>query len=300
MPSGVHSVAMRQTFRPAYRLLTILAVLSITVGCTCSEPTKKAGSEVAKLKQLCPLDLFEKDLELTFSLSLFEELDEISALDAQISATQAENRIEDVAAFNKKVQQYNTTSARLNTKLESFKAWNKDGKPLRFFNRTNQCYARLRAIQRRDGASFRFEPQLARAAKIRQHLQEHQRRFSQRNAGSIVLTSVRIGSEVGLYVLDTGASSVTISPEMVTALGWEDRKGKPITVTLAGGVREQLHLMNLEEVEVLGHKSMNVEGMIQGASGYGIDGLLGQSFLKGFTLQTDTTQTPQFSLTPKP
>ncbi len=78
--------------------------------------------------------------------------------------------------------------------------------------------------------------------------------------------------------MDTGASSVPISPEMVTALGWEDRKGKPITVTLAGGVREQTHLMNLEEVEVLGHKSMNVEGIIQGASGYGIDGLLGQSF----------------------
>ena len=295
---------------PRWGLWSVLLV-SLGLGALgCQGGSKAPSSEMSKLKELCKLDAFERDLKATFSTAIFDEMDafakEEKRLNAWAESLEKKQRTASRSAFKKEVARFEREGKAFkvridafNEQLERFRQWGESGKELRFFNRVNDCYARLRSIERRDGSAFKWGNQLGRAKAIREQLLEHRLRLDSGDKSGTILVRVRIGSEVGVYVLDTGASLVTISPEMVLALGWEDRKGESITMTLAGGKREQSPKISLAEVEVQGHTRKNVEGVVLGASGYGVDGLLGQSFLSQFELKTDPAKNPKFTLTPK-
>ena len=188
-----------------------------------------------------------------------------------------------------------------NAWMEQFQQWEKDGKTLRFFNAVNRCYAALRSKQRQDGAAFRWDKQLTKATKMRKHLLEHRLKLNefQPPENRSILTWVQVGDEQTLYLLDTGASLVTLSPELTTALGWDSRKGEAHDVTLAGGIRKQAHSITLTTVQVNEFVRDNIDGSVFPASAYGIDGLLGQSFLNHFNLVTSTDGIGTFVLIPK-
>jgi hypothetical protein len=82
--------------------------------------------------------------------------------------------------------------------------------------------------------------------------------------------------------VDAGASPVTIAPEIVRALGWEDFLGENTTLRLAGGFRTTAPQLLIPSVSCQSQKAEFVRGIALAAPTAGVDGALGLSFLNRF------------------
>ncbi len=107
-------------------------------------------------------------------------------------------------------------------------------------------------------------------------------------AGNSVLLPVRInGRDLGIFILDTGASFTSLSAAAAAALGVSGR-GESVRLITAGGTI-QAPLTLLEEVEVGGVAARHVPAVIHDLPNVPptITGLLGLSFLERFRVSLD-------------
>jgi clan AA aspartic protease (TIGR02281 family) len=104
------------------------------------------------------------------------------------------------------------------------------------------------------------------------------------------MASVRLNnSRTVELVVDTGASSCVISPELATALGIEPGPGaESVTMQVVGG-RTTGPIIRLAFVRVRDAEAEDVTAVVHPISP-GIDGLLGNSFLARFTVTLDPQQ----------
>ena len=104
------------------------------------------------------------------------------------------------------------------------------------------------------------------------------------------MASVRLNnSRTVELVVDTGASSCVISPELATALGIEPGPGaESVTMQVVGG-RTTGPIIRLASVRVGDAEAEDVTAVVHPISP-GIDGLLGNSFLARFTVTLDPQQ----------
>jgi aspartyl protease family protein len=101
---------------------------------------------------------------------------------------------------------------------------------------------------------------------------------------SIIRTTVRVEDrENGTFILDTGASYVTLSRAFADKLKLDLGKAPKLLLQTANGARTG-SMVVLEKVEVQGVKAARVPAVVVDDLG-GIDGLLGLSFLMKFDLK---------------
>ena len=91
-----------------------------------------------------------------------------------------------------------------------------------------------------------------------------------------------------LLLLDTGASTVTLSRALAARLGINWRDGIKVSATLADGRTTTGYSILLRSVAVGDFIAANVRAMVlEKPPAPGIDGLLGMSFLQRFILRID-------------
>ena len=115
------------------------------------------------------------------------------------------------------------------------------------------------------------------------HIVDYNRRGS-----SIIVEALLNDLVKANLILDTGASLVVISPEIMDKLGLDIKKGVPILTTLADGRKVKAKLVILESIKVKGVEVKNVQAaVLENQETTTEDGLLGMSFLENFMLKID-------------
>ncbi len=105
---------------------------------------------------------------------------------------------------------------------------------------------------------------------------------------SILRVKAQIESrEQGLFVVDTGASYVSLSLAFAKRLGLDLRNAPTVLIQSANG-KQTGYVVTLQQIDVQGVKAARVPAVVVEDLGEDIDGLLGLSFLLRFDLkQTD-------------
>ena len=181
--------------------------------------------------------------------------------------------------------------AQLNARIDAWAAFQRNGGDVAFYN----GLGRLLADCAKAGAS-------SQAAQVRTLRRELIRWAMARAAaqpfGPVIVEATVGGEPVGLMV-DTGAERTSLSPELVAALGLESKLGDEITFVLAGGPRVKGREVKLPTLAVAGVSVEGVPAAVLQATEVGIDGLLGQSFLKGFVYTVDEGRAEKLVLRPR-
>ncbi len=110
------------------------------------------------------------------------------------------------------------------------------------------------------------------------------------NQGHMILT-VRLNDKIdGRFLLDTGATFVTLSHSMARQLQLEISPQSQVSVSLANGSQVKAQPVVLKSVQVGEAKVNGVSAMVfPEAPNDGVDGLLGMSFLREFMISMDPT-----------
>lgn len=86
--------------------------------------------------------------------------------------------------------------------------------------------------------------------------------------------------------IDTGSSETVISPEIVDELGYSPRDGEAITTVRAAIGKEHGYTIRVARFSALGFSVPDFRiHVFDLAAGYGIDGLIGLSFLRQFNYE---------------
>lgn len=170
-------------------------------------------------------------------------------------------------------------------RLDAYDAFRAKGDDAKFFRGLNGLLADLNTGFRGGRTELKaplekvrgFRRELARWAQGQQARQEH----------GLVLVEAQIGEEPCCFMVDTGAQLICLSAELIEALGLSGSLGEEKTLILAGGQRIQGRGLDLPSITVAGVTETKVAASAVPASDVGIDGLLGQSFLKRFVYTID-------------
>lgn len=92
-------------------------------------------------------------------------------------------------------------------------------------------------------------------------------------------------------VLDTGAAETIIVPEVLDELGYSPLQGEAITVMRSAVGREEGYLIRVARFECLGFQETDFRIHAHDLpEGWGIDGLIGLSFLSRFNYEVRSTE----------
>lgn len=108
-------------------------------------------------------------------------------------------------------------------------------------------------------------------------------------ADDLIIVSARIWGPRGgepeplRLAIDTGASHTLVVPAFVDELGYSPRDGEAITTVRAAVGQEQGYVLRVSRFEALGFAIPDFAiHVFELAEGFGIDGLIGLSFLRQF------------------
>ncbi len=179
----------------------------------------------------------------------------------------------------------------LNARIDAFAAFQKNSGDVVFYNGLSRLLGDC--LKASDAGA------LARVRALRRELFAWAKARAATEPFGPVLVEVLIGGEPCCLMVDTGAMRTSLSPELVAALGLADRLGEEASFVLAGGVRLRGRMVDLPTVALGGVSAKEVPAVTIAASEVGIDGLLGQSFLKGFTYTVDEGKPEKLLLLPR-
>jgi predicted aspartyl protease len=190
--------------------------------------------------------------------------------------------------------------AKVNARIEEFERLQDADTDVALYVAINRLYADLKAEQRRGGQNRSLAKAAEKVRGFRRELGLWATRSAEaRDNGLIIVEATLSGNEPAFFILDTGAMQTTISREMVDALGLADRIGEQTKLVLAGGEKIQGNRFTFPEITASGHTEREITGVVVKPSDIGIDGLLGQSFLKRFVYTIDETKMNRLILRPR-
>ncbi len=181
--------------------------------------------------------------------------------------------------------------------IETYNQWMNEKRDEAFFKELNRFYAELIEQKRRKENKPRLDKYINRLRAIRQEL--GQLAVDDENStenGVLIVKAIFPGKETCFLILDTGASRVSLSPEMADVLGLSKKLGDEIETLVAGGMTVKGRSVDISWITVAGQTAKNIQGIILSSSKPGIDGLLGRSFLKRFILDIDDEREPKVIL----
>ncbi len=170
---------------------------------------------------------------------------------------------------------------------EALERFEKGGDDIAFFESVNRTLAAVYAEMRTSRSSAGWRRVAARLRGIRRELGERATAEHARRDHGLVIIEASLAGEPCWFIVDTGAMRTTIGPGMVAALGLSGKLGDEIELVLAGGLKTKGRELTLPRVEVSGADERDVPAAAVKVSDVGVDGLLGQSFLKRFVYTID-------------
>jgi len=185
-------------------------------------------------------------------------------------------------------------------KREVLERFEKSGDDVAFFEATNRLLARVYAEMRAPGADAGWRKLAARLRGIRRELGERAVAEHSRREHGLVIIEAALSGEPCWFIVDTGAMRTTIGPGLVEALGLTEALGDQIELVLAGGMKTRGRELTLPRIEVAGADERDVPAAAVRVSDVGVDGLLGQSFLKRFVYTIDESRSAKLILRPRP
>ncbi len=205
-------------------------------------------------------------------------------------------------AYNARVTRSNETlkvrrnavteaQARLNARIDAFAAFQRQGGDVAFYSGLTRLLAECVKVH--------AEAPAAKARALRQELFRWAQARAAAQPFGPVLVEATVGGEPVCFMVDTGAERTSLSPELVATLGLEGRLGEEVTFVLAGGPRVKGRELTLPALAVAGASMAAVPAAVLPATEVGIDGLLGQSFLKGFVYTIDEGRPERLLLKPR-
>jgi hypothetical protein len=314
------------------RVLSLCCVLQLTqAGCNESENSEDAQEEssetsttpgaesdsLAELKKTCPLKEMETIIEKYFvndyldfekyeatMAEIEQERTELDRRERRVGSNRQKRQEMDAAwdKHNEKVDEFNVRTEKINELVAQRNEWESGGKHLNFNHDVNQCLALLQEMKRDQGSDFEWKNNLDRIRTIRTVLGDDAlRAHSESDSGHVLVTSMVKGERL-IFLYDTGASTVTLSPPLVDVLDWTEHLGEESSFTLADGTQSKGRRLMIPSLTIAGQQRESVEAYVtKRAPGIGIDGLLGQSFIKHYhvTLRKDPGGSTELRLKPR-
>jgi predicted aspartyl protease len=200
-------------------------------------------------------------------------------LDAELSARQAE-----VA----------TAQRHCTERGERLKAFTESEEPMRFFCRLNRLLADIKSAAR---AVHPQPPLLERVRSLRRELAAWATREEEMDASGHVVVPAMIGDEPCWFIVDTGAHITTLNLEIVDALGLSGSLGEEVKIVGVGGSKVNGRRFEIPQLSVAGVSEAGILAAAVAPSSVGLDGLLGQTFLKRFVYTIDERRPEKLLLT---
>lgn len=208
-----------------------------------------------------------------------------------------------VAAYNAKLSQIQEVQTKEEAEVRSgreavdrraaaFDAFAKGEGDLAFFTELNRLLVEARKAG--DAAA------LAKVRALRRELGTWAMATEASTPHGLMLLEVRIGDEAAWLVLDTGASEVTVAPEVLEAAGISLVAGEDTTFVVVGGQRIGGRAVRLPQLTVAGQSQADLPATAVRPCQVGVDGLLGQGFLKGFVYTVDEGKPEKLVLVRRP
>ena len=168
--------------------------------------------------------------------------------------------------------------------IEHYLNWLKEQGPERVFLEINQLYfSRIQKSNQSEKNKRRFEHQIDKIRNLREIIGKHAKNNQELLENGALIVQVELcGVEKSYMAIETGASVVSLTPEMVKILQIEDHVGEEVDVILAGGIRIKAPQLLIPSISYDGHEAKFVKAVILKPTVTGIDGSLGISFLNRF------------------
>jgi len=185
--------------------------------------------------------------------------------------------------------------------LEEYNAWRAAHGEELFFEELNRLYAELQeGLANAGDAAGSVKAYLNQVRVVRRELATFARRREQEADHGVLIVPAVLGDDEECHlVVDSGATTVAISPELIRAAGLSSRLGDETEVVLAGGVHVRGRRLVLPRLSVQGMHGVDVEAVQLPVSQCGVDGLLGLSFLNQFDYIVEREKPQRLRLTLK-
>lgn len=285
--------------------------------------TKAVNAELAEArarmeKALAPgqeayAGLQKLDAELKSALPSGEDKEGTARYAARIEARNAlARKVNDLnAAGQKAVEDYNAQALRskaaldaertrilaeqeaVNAKVADFEAFVKSGEDVTFFVRVNRLLADLKKSGRPEDAAA-----LAKVRALRRELGAWALAGQAANPKGLVVVEAQVGDEPCWLIVDSGATDTVLSQELAEAAG-SSAPGESVSLVVVGGLRLQGRQFRIPKLTVAGQTRTEVSASAVRPADVGIDGLLGQSFLKAFVYTIDERSPGKLLLKPR-
>jgi clan AA aspartic protease (TIGR02281 family) len=216
------------------------------------------------------------------------------------------------SAFNRRVVERNdeverrqrdadAVQASVRKDYDEYAAWRTARGEEAFFDDVNRLYADLHeALPRARADAGIVKTYLNQLRVVRQEMALLARRREQEAEHGVLIVPATLSDDEECHlIVDTGATTVALSPEMVRAAGLADRLGEEVEVVIAGGLRARGRRITLPRLGVQTMVAENVDAIQLNASHCGVDGLLGLSFLNFFNYMVEREKPQRLRLSLK-
>ena len=257
------------------------------------------------------IDAADKSIEPSPS---FSDRDAVSAYNARVKDRNAlVDRYQELARqLNADVEARKAVDARLDAELaarqaevdtaqrhyqergERLKAFTESEEPMRFFCRLNRLLADVKSTAR---AGHTQPALLEKVRGLRRELAAWATRGEEMDASGHVVVPAVIGGEPCWFIVDTGAHDTTLSLEIVEAIGLSGSLGEEVKIVGVGGSKVNARRFVIPQLSVAGVTEAGISAAAVAPSFVGLDGLLGQTFLKRFVYTIDERRPEKLLLT---
>jgi len=189
--------------------------------------------------------------------------------------------------------------ALVNARLEAFGAFVKAGQDAAFFRELTQLLADVRQALRQDPGDASLQGFLQQVRSLRRELATWAVVGQSLKANGLVIVEVLLEDEPCWFIVDTGAMDTIVSEEIMVAVGQGARLRQESTLSVVGGAKVVGLACRISRLTVAGQTRTDVAASAVRPSDVGVDGLLGQSFLKGFHITIDERKPAKLLLTPQ-
>lgn len=186
----------------------------------------------------------------------------------------------------------------LDKRSGAFDRFVKSGEDIAFFVRVNGLLAEIRGALRKAPRS-ELSLALEKVRKIRRELGAWAMTGQERNPKGLVVVEALVVDEPCWLIVDSGATETILSQELVEAAGMAGVQSEAVSLVVVGGLRLQGRQFRIPQLTVAGQAQRDVSASAVRPAEVGLDGLLGQSFLKAFVYTIDERTPGKLILTPR-
>ncbi|HMF57233.1 MAG TPA: retroviral-like aspartic protease family protein [Pyrinomonadaceae bacterium] len=201
-------------------------------------------------------------------------------------------------SYNERINEHNQEASRRRQQAEAvdkdaveqfnaYRHWLEGRGPEKFFKELNISYAALMQEVKQAAESFpELHQYINRIRKLRSELGAYAQKNQESIEDGIMVVEVTVCREAAEYeseqcymFVDSGASVVSIQPELVEAIGLTEHVGDEVEIYLPRGISIKAPQLVIPEMSVQGMKAEYVKAIVLRETQPGVDGCIGLSFL---------------------